>query len=222
MIGSEAVLIRMALAALMGGVVGLERETVNRPAGFRTHVLVCVGSALMMIVSMNMYYSFPPGASDPARIAAQVVSGIGFLGAGTILREGVNIKGLTTAASLWAIAGIGLACGAGMFVPAGFGTLIIFITLVVLKRVELWVAIKKRFKQLTLRISDAPGQIGAIGTTLGKMRVNIKRIEFKEIEESRQAILVLLVEVPPYLDMTSVVVELSDLSGVYEVEHEEG
>jgi putative Mg2+ transporter-C (MgtC) family protein len=222
MLSAEVVLIRMGLAALMGGIVGLEREAVNRPAGFRTHVLVCVGSALIMIVSMSMYFSFPPGTTDPSRIAAQVVSGIGFLGAGTILREGVNIKGLTTAASLWAIAGIGLACGAGLFVPAGFGTLIIFLTLVVLKRIEFWVAIKKRYKQLTLRIADVPGQIGAIGTVLGKMRVNIKRIEFKEIESSREAMLILLVEVPPYLDMTSIVVELSDLSGVHEVEHAEG
>ena len=222
MISAEVVLIRMTLAALMGGVVGLERETVNRPAGFRTHVLVCLGSALIMIISMNMYYAFPPGATDPARIAAQVVSGIGFLGAGTILREGVNIKGLTTAASLWSIAGIGLACGAGMLVPAGFGTLIIFLTLVVLKRVEFWVATKKRYKQLTLRIADVPGQIGSIGTALGKLRVSIKRIEFKEIEASREAVLTLLVEVPPYIDMSSVVVELSDLSGVHEVEHEEG
>jgi len=222
MITTEAVIIRLVLAALMGGIVGLERETVNRPAGFRTHILVCMGSALIMIVSMNMYYSFPPGSSDPARIAAQVVSGIGFLGAGTILREGVNIKGLTTAASLWAIAGIGLANGAGMFVPAAAGTGIIFFTLVVLKRIEMWVAIKKRFKQLTLRISDVPGQIGLIGTTLGKMRVNIKKIEFKEIEESRQAVLTLIIEIPPYLDMTNVVVELSDLPGVFEVEYEEG
>ena len=222
MIGAEAVVLRLGMAALMGGVVGFERETVNRPAGFRTHILVCVGSALIMIISMNMYYGFPPGTTDPARIAAQVVSGMGFLGAGTILREGVNIKGLTTAASLWAIAGIGLASGAGMYVPAGVGTVIIFFTLVVLKRIELWIAIKKRYKQLTLRIEDVPGQIGSIGTTLGKMRVNIKRIEFKEIEESRQAVLVLLVEVPPYLDMTSIVVALSDLSGVHEVEQEEG
>ncbi len=221
MITMEAVIIRMTLAALMGGIVGLERETVNRPAGFRTHILVCVGSALIMIISMNMYYSFPPGVLDPARIAAQVVSGMGFLGAGTILREGVNIKGLTTAASLWAIAGIGLATGAGMFVPAGYGTVLIFLTLVVLKRIEFWVAFKKRYKQITLLIDDVPGQIGAIGTALGKMRINIKKIEFKEIEESRQADLILLVEVPSYLDMSAVVVELSDLSGVYEVEHEE-
>lgn len=222
MISNEAIVVRLVLAAIFGGIVGMERETVNRPAGFRTHILVCVGSALIMMTSMNLFYLFPPGSADPGRIAAQVVSGMGFLGAGTILREGVNIKGLTTAASLWAIAGMGLALGAGMYVQAGVGTLIIFLTLTLLNRVELWIAAKKRFKQVTLRIADTPGQMGSIGTALGKLRVSIKKIELKDIEESKEALLILLLEVPPYLDMTTVVIELSELSGVFEVDHEEG
>ncbi len=222
MISNEAIVIRLVLAAIFGGIVGMERETVNRPAGFRTHILVCVGSALIMMTSMNLFYLFPPGSADPGRIAAQVVSGMGFLGAGTILREGVNIKGLTTAASLWAIAGMGLALGAGMYVQAGVGTLIIFLTLTLLNRVELWIAAKKRFKQVTLRIADTPGQMGSIGTALGKLRVSIKKIEIKDIAESKEALLILLLEVPPYLDMTTVVIELSELSGVFEVEYEEG
>jgi putative Mg2+ transporter-C (MgtC) family protein len=219
MIGVGELTVRILLAALMGGLVGLERETVNRPAGFRTHILVCVGSSLMMIISNSMYFMFTSGDADPGRIAAQVVSGIGFLGAGTILREGATIKGLTTAASLWAIAGIGLAVGAGLYPAAVITTLVVFLTLALLNRVEVWVAAKKRYRQISIRIADVPGQIGAIGTVLGKLRINIKRIEFKEIESSKEALLTLLIETPPYLDMGSVIIEISALPGVYDVDY---
>ncbi|HBL37110.1 MAG TPA: methyltransferase, partial [Firmicutes bacterium] len=101
------------VATLLGAVIGLEREQHGRPAGLRTHILVALGSCLIMLVSI---YGFPSGTgSDPARLAAQVVSGIGFLGAGTILRDGTSIRGLTTAASLWVVAGIGLAAGTGFY-----------------------------------------------------------------------------------------------------------
>lgn len=95
---------RLLMATLLGGAVGLQRERGNRPAGFRTHMLVCVGAALITILSD----SYP---NSDGRIAAQIVSGIGFLGAGTIIREGASVKGLTTAASLWAVAGVGMAVG---------------------------------------------------------------------------------------------------------------
>ena len=106
-------IMRLFLAALLGGIVGMERGSGDRPAGLRTHVLVCTGSALIMLVSI---YAFDPQTytRDPGRIAAQVVSGIGFLGAGTILHEGLTVRGLTTAASLWMVAAIGLAIGSGM------------------------------------------------------------------------------------------------------------
>lgn len=97
------------LAMLCGGLIGYERESINRPAGFRTHVLVCVGSAIYMMASA----AIAGKAYDPGRIAAQVASGIGFLGAGTIIKQGNLVRGLTTAASLWAVAGIGLAAGIG-------------------------------------------------------------------------------------------------------------
>ncbi|MCJ2137929.1 MgtC/SapB family protein [Methylobacterium sp. J-026] len=121
MIGNGEMVARLALAALSGSVIGLERERLLWAAGLRTHMLVCVGSCLIMIVSA---YGFGDvlGADhvvlDPSRIAAQVVSGIGFLGAGTILLRGEVVKGLTTAASLWGVAAIGLAVGSGLYVPA--------------------------------------------------------------------------------------------------------
>ncbi|MFH1858603.1 MAG: MgtC/SapB family protein [Candidatus Omnitrophota bacterium] len=111
------ILARISIATLLGGIVGLEREQHGRAAGLRTHILVCVSSCLVMCLSMFLAEHYK---SDPARIAGQVLSGIGFLGAGTILRFRVSVRGLTTAASLWAVAGIGIAVGAGYY----FGALV--------------------------------------------------------------------------------------------------
>lgn len=132
--------IRLVVAAILGGIVGIERGSGDRPAGFRTHILVCVGSALFMLVSLYGFDDVYPQTAkleedigqrrDSARIAAQVVSGIGFLGAGTILHEGLTIRGLTTAASLWMVSAIGLAAGSGMYFLSSVATIITMITLV--------------------------------------------------------------------------------------------
>src|SRR5207253_6563623 len=113
-------LLRLALAALLGGLIGVEREIREREAGLRTHLLVSVGSALFTIVGAYGFHSFlDSGASvvraDPTRIAAQIVTGIGFLGAGAIIRQGLSVRGLTTAATLWVVAAVGLAAGAGYY-----------------------------------------------------------------------------------------------------------
>jgi putative Mg2+ transporter-C (MgtC) family protein len=119
----QEVLLRVALAAVLGGVLGLEREFREREAGLRTHLLVCVGSALFTIVSAYGFSEFLRSGeavvrADPTRIAAQIVTGIGFLGAGAIIRQGLSIRGLTTAATLWVVAAIGLATGAGYYSAA--------------------------------------------------------------------------------------------------------
>jgi len=124
-------ILRLFLATLLGGLIGLEREIHGKVAGLRTHALVSLGSALMMVVSIDIYAAYRGVAPvDPSRIAAQVVSGIGFLGAGAIIRFPKGITGLTTAASLWVVAGIGLACGAGFFKPALVTTVLVFVVLV--------------------------------------------------------------------------------------------
>jgi len=117
--------LRLVIAGLMGGIVGYERERAEKPAGFRTHLLVCVGAALFTIASV---YGFGV-LSDPARVAAGVVVGIGFLGAGTILRGEGAVVGLTTAATIWAVAAIGLAVGAGLYVVAAVTTVIVLLAL---------------------------------------------------------------------------------------------
>ena len=125
-------IIRLGAATILGGLIGFERELHGKVAGFRTYSLVALGSALMMLVSIEIFKIYQGVVSvDPGRIAAQVVAGIGFIGAGTIIRSGTSIKGLTTAAGLWTASGIGLACGLGYFRAALIATMITLLVLVV-------------------------------------------------------------------------------------------
>lgn len=126
--------IRLTVGLVLGAIIGFERELHRQPAGFRTHSLVSLGAALFTVVSA---FGFTGGdLVDPTRIAAQIVSGIGFIGAGTILQYRGHIRGLTTAASLWSVAAIGTAAGAGLFVVAIVGTTLILVILSILDRVE--------------------------------------------------------------------------------------
>jgi putative Mg2+ transporter-C (MgtC) family protein len=125
--------LRLAVGLVLGAIIGFERELHRQPAGFRTHSLVSLGAALFTVVSA---FGFGGVMVDPTRIAAQIVSGIGFIGAGTILQYRGNIRGLTTAASLWSVAAIGTAAGAGLFVVATIGTILILVVLTILDRVE--------------------------------------------------------------------------------------
>ena len=140
MLSHQEIIIRLVTAAALGGIVGLERERLEWVAGLRTHMLVCVGAALIMIVSAFGFADIlgtPNVSLDPSRVAAQVVSGIGFLGAGTILflRQEV-IRGLTTAASLWTVAGVGLAVGGGLYVAAICTTTLVVVILAAVKPLE--------------------------------------------------------------------------------------
>ena len=122
-------LLRIAVAAGLGGIVGLERELDEKAAGLRTHMLVAVGSALFTLVGAYGFSDFPSRTVDPTRVAAQVVTGIGFLGAGLIFRQGFTIRGLTTAASLWLVAAIGMAAGAGVWKGAVIATIVALVSL---------------------------------------------------------------------------------------------
>lgn len=136
-------ILNLVIAAALGGLIGLERETGKRPAGLRTYMLVSTGSALFTILSI---YAFPMegAARDTARVAAQIVSGIGFLGAGTVWRHRDAVKGLTTAAGLWVAAAIGMAVGAGFGLLAGAATLLVLIILTIMLRLENLVVKRQR------------------------------------------------------------------------------
>lgn len=220
MLSDAEVLIRLVLAGVLGAIIGLERESHRRPAGFRTHTLVSVGSALVMLVSA---YGLSRGGTsfwpyDPTRIAAQVVSGIGFLGAGTILREGPTVRGLTTAASLWVVAGIGLAAGAGFYLGAVVATALAVVVLVWLSRIEREVLASKE-TVLSLVVSDQPGQLGAVASILGRHGINIRGVEITQQEGARAA-LQITVDVPPRADRSRMLAELSALEGVFRAGYE--
>lgn len=137
MMDSITVILRLATSFILGGVIGLEREKRGRSAGLRTHILVCMGSALIMLTSLYIFDIYQGKALvDPARIAAGVVTGIGFLGAGTIITSRQGARGLTTAASIWVSSAIGLAVGCGFMSAAIATTVITFITLAFLKHIE--------------------------------------------------------------------------------------
>ena len=133
-LGTQLVLmLRLVVALVLGAAVGWERELQRMPAGFRTHALVALGSAIFTVVSA---YAFTGPGSDPTRIAAQVVTGIGFLGGGAIIHYGGTVRGLTTAASLWAVAAVGMAAGAGLFLFATVSAVLVIVALEIFERLE--------------------------------------------------------------------------------------
>jgi putative Mg2+ transporter-C (MgtC) family protein len=136
MFSDYEMIIRLVLAVALGGLVGIEREIYHKPAGFRTHILVCLGACLFTMLSLFFCYSSGMARTDPARIAAGIVMGVGFLGAGAILHKEGDVKGLTTAASIWVVAAIGMAVGCGFYKGGLFTTALAVIVLFVFNKVE--------------------------------------------------------------------------------------
>lgn len=171
--------LRMVVAVVLGGLIGLEREWSNHAAGFRTHILVCIGSASIMLLSIYGFSQFvaePNVRTDPARLAAQVISGIGFLGAGAIIRNGANISGLTTAASVWVVAAIGLSVGAGFYYPAVLATFLVLVSLFLLNKWEKHLLRNRRNQDVVIKIHDRPGMLGRIATKFGEQGIQIKNL----------------------------------------------
>lgn len=178
------IFLRCGAAVLLGGLVGLERERLERAAGLRTHALVAVASALMMIVSA---YGFSDAVSpdrvstlDPSRLAAQVVSGVGFLGAGVIIFQKNRVRGLTTAASIWSVAGIGLAAGGGLYVAAGIGTFFMLLIQAVLRPVERHFFVHHQEHRLVLRVRHGEHRLAAIERVVSGASVNLRRMRLRE------------------------------------------
>lgn len=212
-------LFKLILGLLFGAAIGLEREAHDRPAGLRTFSLVSVGSTLIMIVSISLRDLVPGGFGvDPGRIAAQVVTGIGFLGAGTILHEGASIRGLTTAAGLWVVAAIGLAVGAGFFTAAAAATVLTLITLTLLSRVERSFLGGKGVGTVTVVTRDEPGQLGRIGSALGERGVNIRDIRLRP-QEGGVVEIQLRVKVPHTGALQEAIQAIIGLTGVRSAEY---
>jgi len=168
MISDIEIIIRLLIAALLGFVIGFERERHDQPAGLRTHMILVTGSALAMTLSINLAIQLRPLVlnGDPARLAAQVVSGIGFLGAGAILRFGTSIKGLTTATSLWTMAIVGLTIGAGQYVAGIAATVLLLITLTLLNMFGQKLIPSYQNARVLIDAQDRPALLQEIRTAL--------------------------------------------------------
>jgi putative Mg2+ transporter-C (MgtC) family protein len=171
-------ILRLLVAASLGSLVGAERERLAWAAGLRTHMLVCVGACLFMIVSAFGFSDIlgtKDVVLDPSRIAAQVVSGIGFLGAGSILLRGEIVRGLTTAASLWTVAAIGLAVGGGLYVEAVAATFMILVILAGIKPIEERMLKRNKSHVLTIEVEQGAMSVAELNTTLGYRATRISR-----------------------------------------------
>lgn len=222
--------LRLIVAAILGGIVGMERGSGDRPAGFRTHILVCVGSALFMLVSIYGFDDIAPVTTnleddigtrrDTARIAAQVVSGIGFLGAGTILHEGLTIKGLTTAASLWIVSAIGLAVGSGMYLLSIVATMLTMLTLVTFRTWEKRFAgnrSERRFIRVVTR--NTPGIITEITGYLAECGIKVKTLNVKSDNKNNNIILEIYLKIDKNIDMGMVADGIQNIDGVLTLEN---
>ncbi|WP_339060661.1 MgtC/SapB family protein [Tepidibacillus marianensis] len=188
------IILRLVLAGLMGGLIGLEREVNNHPAGLRTNILVSLGSALIMLLSLYGYREyFNTGTNvrvDLQRLPAQVVSGIGFLGAGTILRHGFTVTGLTTAATIWVVSGIGLAIGAGFYLGGILTTLFVLFSLMLLAKFDTFVIKKRQLIEIRVSVIDAPGKLGEIASKFGERKINVKGVTIHDQEREEGSHLV--------------------------------
>lgn len=212
--------LRLVLAVVLGGLIGFERERHSHAAGFRTNILVCVGSALVMLLSIYGFAQFVDEGSvrlDPARMAAQVIPGIGFLGAGTILRNGLTVTGLTTAATLFVVAAIGLSIGAGFYYASIFTTVVVLISLWVLNIVEKKYFRDKRMYSLKIRTSNHPGTLGRISALMEEKGVEIRKLAMEEDFKENESSLVyvsLFVKIPKPSALVPLIDGIERLQGI--------
>lgn len=224
MITTIASIVRLCIAVILGGIIGYERQAQSKSAGLRTHILVCLGSCLCMIISINiamdMYFQYGITNSDPERIAAQVITGIGFLGAGTILanQKERNVKGLTTAASIWTVAAVGLVVGAGYIVTAVAATFLVFIVLTIFIRVDDLVR-RHRERQYTFHIimRNTVGQSRRLADFFKKEDIQVESFQSIAAEEQPRAELIVSVSTFRDVHENKIILDLLALKGIEEV-----
>jgi len=186
---------RLLLAALLGGIVGLDRELSGKPAGLRTNLLICVGAALLTDLSIHVaemanLRNVAAGSifrADPARIAAQIVSGIGFLGAGTILQARGNILGLTTAATIWVVAGIGMAVGAQAYLQAIGATILVFLALTGLGRLEVFFSRKRGRRRYMITLSPSADAVADVDDLLRRQGLSVEAAGVEKHDDRYEA-----------------------------------
>jgi putative Mg2+ transporter-C (MgtC) family protein len=218
MLAHWELVLRLCIAAGLGSLIGAERERLIWAAGLRTHMLVCVGSCLFMVVSAYGFTSVigPGVVLDPSRVAAQVVSGIGFLGAGSILLRGNLVRGLTTAASLWTVAAIGLAVGGGLYVEAVSATVIILVILVGIKPLEKWYQRRHQTLHMRLRVDNGKMSLQTICKTLGLQGERISRFTSEPDQDPKFDEVIIAIKRLSADEMADIVRKLGSLPAVKE------
>lgn len=207
---------RIVLASLFGALIGIEREHAQRPAGLRTHVLVCVGACLTMLTAEFISNSSPV-TFDVTRLGAQVISGIGFLGAGTIIRTGNTVKGLTTAASIWAVACVGLATGIGYYAGATITTFLIFLILSYFKVLAGSAYNHDVIRELLIKLSYSQETFEKIKLVLNDNKININNIKLKSDNEN-MTYAILYLSMNQNTNISQLIEKIYNMNGVFEVE----
>ena len=228
MISTMDSIIRLCIALILGGIIGYERQAQSKSAGLRTHILVCLGSCLSMIVSINIamdnYFVYGLTNSDPERIAAQVITGVGFLGAGTILanQKERNVKGLTTAASIWAVAAVGLVVGAGYIMTATAATVLVFVVLTLFVRFDnLLRSRSKRQYTFYIIMKNTVSQSRKLSDFFKKKELQLESFQALTSEADQFVELEVTVSSFHVVDTGEVISALLILGGVTEVKAEE-
>jgi putative Mg2+ transporter-C (MgtC) family protein len=219
MVSSNEILIRLLLGTLIGGIIGYERQIHGRPAGLRTHILVCTASVLLMIVSEYFYYpgstDSTPVSIDPGRIAAGAITGVGFIGAGVVLKTGLTIQGLTTAASIWVISAIGLALGAGLYTAGLVTSLITIATLTTLRIAERKMSkLSSRFLTVTV---DETAREEDIVSLISKTGLKIDNTDYESFPDAQKTVFHFTVTLYREESIRSLFAELSSMKPVKRV-----
>src|SRR3954447_24249185 len=220
MLSHSETLLRLLAAAALGSLIGFERERLLWAAGIRTHMLVCVGSCLIMLVSQYGFSNILTHQNvvlDPSRVAAQVVSGIGFLGAGAILARGEIVKGLTTAASIWTVAAIGLAVGGGLYFAAGVSTGVIIVILAGVKPLE--EVYRARNQSCRLLVEAEQGRLtpGLVKKSLAVRNAQIKRFIVRPKDAGSIDSITLILARVSSNDVDTIIAKLKNIDGVNQV-----
>ena len=217
-LNDTSIILRLILSVIFGGIIGVERGRMGRPAGLRTHILVCLGSTMAMMT--GEYVSTHFGSGDPTRMASQVISGIGFLGAGTILVTGKDqVKGLTTAAGLWATACMGLAIGSGFYKGAILGCILIVFVTVVLHKFEIYLLAKNRIFDIYIEIEKA-SKAAAVVETMKSILLDIEGTELVKSTYGKKDTIaaVMTIKLKKNDTIFDIIANISKIDGVEHIE----
>jgi putative Mg2+ transporter-C (MgtC) family protein len=216
MISETQIVLRILLGAVLGAVIGFERERDNQPAGLRTHMILVIGATLAMVLSINLGYLFarPGTPADPARLAAQVISGIGFLGAGAILRYGFNVKGLTTATSLWTMAIVGLAVGAGYYLVSVVTTALMLLVLGLLNVIENRFVRTSVSRYIVIQADYSKGVVKSIRQLVNEFADDLLSFNIQKHVKNKRLRIQIVARIHRDQTLEELVDSLSDIDGV--------